>query len=201
MKIKTKIKTKVTIQIFLLLLLAFLAYFVWLGTHSDSVSTAFSNKPQTELLKPTLDLKSTYLLNLNGVKTKLIADDKKNVKQHLLLHFWATWCSTCVEELPALIEFSKIIQSDNVQTVLVSVDDDSKEVVGFLKGLPKSLGTKFVDLILIDNPTNSLMKVFNIKKIPETFLINSDLKLIHHFVGPQDWTARSMTNFVKEKLK
>src|SRR5438067_8894697 len=43
----------------------------------------------------------------------------------LVVHFWATWCAPCVEELPGLLAYAREIKNDpSVELLAVSVDDD-----------------------------------------------------------------------------
>ncbi|MBC7774358.1 MAG: redoxin domain-containing protein [Phycisphaerae bacterium] len=53
----------------------------------------------------------------------------------LVLNFWATWCSSCVEELPCFDELREFYGTQNVQVVLISLDFKSqleKKFIPFL---------------------------------------------------------------------
>ncbi|MBI5442336.1 MAG: TlpA family protein disulfide reductase [Deltaproteobacteria bacterium] len=49
-----------------------------------------------------------------------------------LLSFFATWCRPCKEEIPNLRSLAERFQDRGFQVVLVSLDRDKKDVVGFL---------------------------------------------------------------------
>ncbi|PWK17808.1 thioredoxin [Arcicella aurantiaca] len=49
----------------------------------------------------------------------------------LVVHFWATWCRPCVEELPSLEKLSQEYSTKKVRFLMVSIDfpKDLKEKV------------------------------------------------------------------------
>jgi thiol-disulfide isomerase/thioredoxin len=49
----------------------------------------------------------------------------------LLVHFWATWCPSCAEELPALARAS-VACAGTLEVALVDVDEDAGEIRRFL---------------------------------------------------------------------
>src|SRR5256885_15985990 len=50
----------------------------------------------------------------------------------LVLNFWATWCPTCIEEIPSLDAFQKRFAKDGVVVVAVSVDKNQQKYKKFL---------------------------------------------------------------------
>lgn len=51
----------------------------------------------------------------------------------LLVHFWATWCPDCVEELPLVAQAASRCAGSGVRIVAVDVDEDPDTVVRFLR--------------------------------------------------------------------
>ncbi|TFG91718.1 MAG: TlpA family protein disulfide reductase [Myxococcales bacterium] len=49
----------------------------------------------------------------------------------LVVHFWATWCPSCAEELPALAQAS-VACSGSVEIAIVDVDEEAEEIRRFL---------------------------------------------------------------------
>jgi len=74
-------------------------------------------------------------------ETKLINGQKFNIelaKGHVvILHFWATWCSTCLEEMPALNEFYEKHKDQGLKIIAVSMNDpnEDQEVIKYLDKL------------------------------------------------------------------
>jgi thiol-disulfide isomerase/thioredoxin len=111
----------------------------------------------------------------------------------LILHFWATWCPPCREEMPALVKFVGDTKGDtNVEFLTVSADEDWKTVDAWLKangisGLPVALDPK--------GPTASL---YGTTGYPETFFITPSGEIVQHAVGPMDWSSPQVRALVAE---
>ncbi len=63
----------------------------------------------------------------------------------LVMNFWATWCTPCVQEFPDLVKLRKSYATKGLAVVFVSIDDDDaktkQRVTSFLrkqKALPPS---------------------------------------------------------------
>ena len=102
----------------------------------------------------------------------------------LVVHFWATWCAPCEEELPGLLAWWKEAKADpRIELVAVSVDEEWKVVDGFLA---KRTGT---DLPLALDPRKSAASAFGTAKFPETWILAPDGTILIHQVGAQDWST------------
>ena len=72
------------------------------------------------------------------LEAKLINGQKFNLeaaKGHVvILHFWATWCPTCLEEMPALSDFYEKHKDQGLKIVVVSMNDpnEDQEVIKYL---------------------------------------------------------------------
>src|SRR5574340_661430 len=66
------------------------------------------------------------LPSLDGATRNLAAYRGKIV----LVHFWATWCPPCVDEIPLLEQFSRTFSGQDVELLAVSVDEGGADVVG-----------------------------------------------------------------------
>jgi len=65
----------------------------------------------------------------------LRAEIARNKGKVVVVNFWATWCESCVRELPALAQLQKQIAPKNGVLLLVSADEpDQKKQVASLAG-------------------------------------------------------------------
>jgi thiol-disulfide isomerase/thioredoxin len=100
----------------------------------------------------------------------------------LILHFWATWCGPCREEMPGLVKFVKETKGDpNVEFLAVSVDEDWKVVDAWLKE------RGIADLPLALDPKGDTARRVGTKLFPETWFVAPSGEIFHYVDGPADW--------------
>ena len=92
-----------------------------------------------------------------------------------ILNFWASWCAPCRKEHPNLVRLSKI---KNIKLVGVNFKDNVENAKSFLK----ENGNPFDILAEDKNGKNSVN--FGVYGIPETILIDSELKILKKYIGP-----------------
>ena len=92
-----------------------------------------------------------------------------------ILNFWASWCAPCRKEHPNLVRLSKI---KNIKLVGVNIKDNVESAKSFLK----ENGNPFDILAEDKNGKNSVN--FGVYVIPETILIDSELKILKKYIGP-----------------
>jgi thiol-disulfide isomerase/thioredoxin len=111
----------------------------------------------------------------------------------LILHFWATWCGPCREEMPALVKFVRDTKGDrNVEFLAVSTDEDWKVVDAWLEergieGLPVAL-----------DPKGDTAHRVGTDKFPETWFVAPSGEVLHHVVGAADWNDPKLREFATE---
>lgn len=88
----------------------------------------------------------------------------------VVLEFWATWCSPCVEAIPHLNQLAEEFQNQNVIFLAVT-DDDVDRLESFFTKHPMRA------IIGID-PGHASWQAFAVPSIPHTVLIGKDGNLI-----------------------
>jgi len=109
------------------------------------------------------------------------------------LHFWASWCEPCLDEIPELYRFAEKFDSNEFAMVAVSLDktwEEAKEVTR-LEGLPPTI------TLLLD-PTLVSAKKYGSFQFPETFLISKSGKILTKWIGPQKWGTPFFESRVKQ---
>lgn len=95
-----------------------------------------------------------------------------------LVHFWATWCPPCIDEIPSLQRLARDFQGqDAFSVVMIAVDDEKTKVTKFL-------GPGW-DMVLFD-PTWDVARRYGTDKLPETYLVVRG-QVVDKFVGAQNW--------------
>lgn len=112
---------------------------------------------------------------ISAKKLPLIPEDEKtNQKvEKLILHFWASWCDPCVNEIPQLLAYLKHhaadIKNNKLKVILVSVDYEQPAIAKFLKSFPELNSPLYLQLW---DPDGYLQKGFNIDRLPATLVIH-----------------------------
>src|SRR5712692_6032282 len=108
----------------------------------------------------------------------------------LVLNFWATWCTPCIQELPSLNQFQKQFRQSGVVVLGVSVDKDEKAYRDFLSRVN-------VSFLTARDPQNKINADYGTFRYPETYFIDSKGKVVQKIVGPADWSDEKIVSYVK----
>lgn len=116
-----------------------------------------------------------------------------NTKKHRLtaLHFWATWCVPCVEELPQVDAASKAY-GDDFAVVALSLDGRNMDKVKTFYSENKITTLKpFLDADM------SAFQTLKIRGLPTTIFINEKGEEIARAEGPLDWESDEVKKFIE----
>jgi thiol-disulfide isomerase/thioredoxin len=95
-----------------------------------------------------------------------------------LVHFWATWCPPCIDEIPSLQRLARDFQDqEDFSVVMIAVRDEKDKVTKFL-------GPGW-DMVLFD-PSWDVAKRYGTDKVPETYLVVRG-EVVDKFVGATNW--------------
>jgi peroxiredoxin len=103
------------------------------------------------------------LQNLNGENVPLKTFKGRTV----LVHFFATWCEPCREELPALNRFLKRSAS-NASVVAISVAEVDPRVKRFFEAMP-------VDFPVLLDRDRAIAKSWKINTLPTTYVLDANM--------------------------
>ncbi len=128
------------------------------------------------------------LLSASGQTTTV----KSQLKDVTLLHFWATWCPPCLEEIPRLQALEKDLESSSDFKILyIAVADSPAQVQAFMS-------EEAADKVLYDNEWTVAQK-WGTEKLPETYLV-VDGEVQEKFVGATDWTRADIRAKIRSRI-
>lgn len=93
----------------------------------------------------------------------------------VLLNFWATWCDTCVVEMPSLEKLGEQMRDKNFTLLAVSVDENWDVVRNFFKD-----GSSMSVLLDKDKQTPAR---YGTEKYPESYLIDADGYIRYYIIS------------------
>jgi thiol-disulfide isomerase/thioredoxin len=125
--------------------------------------------------------------NLNDVD---LTGKKGNI---MILNFWATWCVPCKKEMPSLEKLSKEYPEILIYPVNLEKPNKNKTQKFFADLEISKLNIYF-------DPNFSLVKLFNMRGVPTSILIDKNGKEFGRVIGEIDFFDKSFINLLKKYL-
>jgi peroxiredoxin len=110
---------------------------------------------------------------------------------HVLLKFWATWCPSCLEELPMMEKFSEG-RKDQLVILLAAIDGEKE------KKVQRLIKEKKITLPVLLDPKAKTARSYGVNFIPVSFLISQEGLIVGTVVGERDWASPKAWSAVKE---
>ena len=130
-------------------------------------------------------------IRLNALDGK--AYELKDPGRVVLLHFWASWCAPCMEEMPALKRLGKDLK-DMGLTVLMVAEDSRKNARVFAEEHKVPLP------VLIDQ-YGAAMRAYGVKAIPSSVVIGRDGAIKAYIIGQRDYGGPEARAFFEKILE
>ena len=128
-----------------------------------------------------------FLVDGNGRPTPLAGQ----LAPVTLLHFWATWCPPCIDEVPAIDRLARDLAGEGeFRLLMVAVADDQAQVARFAGAARER--------VLYD-PKWEVAHRYGTRQLPETYLL-VDGKVTRKFTGATDWDDPQVRALVQGAL-
>lgn len=138
------------------------------------------------------DAAPSFTLQTTKQETFALSDYRGKV---VLVHFWATWCPPCVEELPQLEKLYRAFRGKDFEILAVSVDDDAdRSVMPFLAKHRVSFPVLF-------DPGGAAARRYGTIKFPETYVLDRGGTVRFKVIGPLEWTSQDTTTAIQRLIK
>lgn len=117
----------------------------------------------------------------------------------VLVHFWASWCKPCLEELPSLEKLHRAVNDSRLTTLAVASNNDWARVDALL-----SSSTPLT--VLLDRDSQDLAKAgavaqgWGTQLLPETYLVDARGVVRYYFANKRDWGSESAARCVTSLL-
>jgi thiol-disulfide isomerase/thioredoxin len=108
-----------------------------------------------------------------------------------LVHFWATWCPPCRDEIPSLQRLGRdFSQYDDFGIAMIAVADNTEKAKLFVGD--------WGSMVLYD-PNWDVAKRYGTDKLPETYLVVRG-QVVQKFVGQTDWDNPELRQLITSRL-
>jgi peroxiredoxin len=115
----------------------------------------------------------------------------------VILDFWSIYCSSCIEEMPRLIEIQSEFSKKGLLVIGVNLDSfGTHRVVKFMQGME----TKINFPVVIDK-TRQIATSFNAMVLPTTLMIDASGKIRFYHVGYKPGDERKLRDIVSQAVK
>lgn len=100
----------------------------------------------------------------------------------VLVNFWATYCGSCIAEMPKFVESHKKFAARGYETVAVAVRQDNPERVAQF-----AAGHDLPFKIALDSSGDAARQFGNVRLTPTTFLIDRQGRVLRRYIGEPNW--------------
>lgn len=117
----------------------------------------------------------------------------KSAQGHwVFLHFWASWCGPCKEEMPTIQRLANSMQ-DDLEIVMINTAEDEDAVFEFLAAINVELNS------LLDKD-GQVTEVWKPRGLPTSFLINPKGEVKYQAIGGREWDKPEYIQFIKQLI-
>jgi thiol-disulfide isomerase/thioredoxin len=126
---------------------------------------------------------SSIYIDLNNNEVDLSSFRGKKI----LINYWATWCGSCIQEMPSLLKAQELLKDENYIFLLVS-DESIKKISRFKNR------KKFNFTYLKSSVSLGSMGIYS---LPTTYIFNEKGEKVKKMVGAVDWNSNRMIKKLK----
>ena len=109
-----------------------------------------------------------------------------------IVNFWATWCAPCKKEMPSLDQIHKV---DGITVIPVNLEaKNQKKTKKFYSDL------KIKNLSIYFDNNMELVRVFKLRGVPTTVILNKNMEEIARIIGVLDFADEKIINWLKSYM-
>jgi peroxiredoxin len=101
----------------------------------------------------------------------------------VLINFWATYCASCVQEMPRIVAAHRKFATRGYETVAVAVRQDNPQRVARF-----SASHALPFRVALDSSGEIAKQFGNVRITPMSFLIDKQGRVLRRYVGEPNWT-------------
>lgn len=107
----------------------------------------------------------------------------------VLLNFWATWCTPCLLEMPALQRLQSALQRNGFAILAVNVKETREQAWRFRE----LLKVRFP--VLLDT-TGQVAEDWNVTVYPTSYLLDREGRIRYMAIGALDWDSAKIRDVI-----
>lgn len=112
----------------------------------------------------------------------------------VVLHFWATWCGPCRQEMPALQQLQQQYQAQGLEILAVSQDSGSNQPVqNFIRRYQ-------LKMPVLSDGDGKVAALYDVAGLPTSYVIGRDGRMVVRIIGDRDWQSEKARQWLAEEL-
>lgn len=176
------------------LILGVIATLYFTGLHVPVIGNLQRVLLWTGLMSPNTELSENEyraanynlpLLSLDNDATSL--DEFKG--QTIFLNFWATWCPPCIAEMPNIQSLYEEVNSDSIQFVMVSLDEDHQKAREYLERKDYTFPVYFLN--------GRKPGTYSSSVVPTTYVISPEGDIVTERRGMANYNTSRFKEFLR----
>ena len=145
--------------------------------------------PESHLILNTIEKKGVPPISSQTIDGRAITLEEFKGKI-VILNFWASWCEPCVAEFPSLQNLIRHFKGEIVMLAL-SGDYEEPDIRTFLK----AFNVVEKDIHVIWDRDQAIAKSYGTFKLPESYIIDREGRLIRKISGVDKWDTPEALEF------
>ena len=112
----------------------------------------------------------------------------------VLLNFWATWCFPCLKEMPDLEKAYINLGKEKLVVLAIAMGEGVEKIKKFSE-------KNNVSFPLLSDENMVITRLYGVKNIPITYLIDPEGVLLGRALGIRDWSSPELMGFIRSRIK
>ena len=109
----------------------------------------------------------------------------------LLVNFWASWCTPCIEEMPSIQRLAKAMQDKPFAVVGVNVGEAKRRVQAAVKRLE-------IDFPVLLDKDSAVFKGWGATVLPTAYVLDRSGRVHYISQGPLEWDRVDIVDTLSE---
>lgn len=112
----------------------------------------------------------------------------------VFVHFWASWCGPCREEMPAIQRMWDTLEDEGLKIALVNTAEDEDTVFSFLAAHAPTIRP------LMDRD-GQVTEGWEPRGLPATYLVDAQGQVQYQAIGGRPWDEPAYLDFLRSLIK